>query len=73
MAERRSTSQLMQEMLSNDIEILHGQKLQVRRKLLRNSPLIQELIYSDCDYRLLALGMFSISHIFPCKKNRKLH
>ncbi|XP_029042048.2 LOW QUALITY PROTEIN: uncharacterized protein LOC114875665, partial [Osmia bicornis bicornis] len=56
MAERRSTSQIMQEMLSNDIEILHGPKLQVKRKLLRNSPLIQELIYSDCDYRLLALG-----------------
>ncbi|XP_003705246.3 protein phosphatase 1 regulatory subunit 36 [Megachile rotundata] len=56
MAERQSSNQSMQKMLMEDIEILQGRKLQVKRKLLRNSPLIQELIYSNCDYRLLALG-----------------
>ncbi|XP_054010942.1 uncharacterized protein LOC128893760 [Hylaeus anthracinus] len=56
-AERRSASQIIQDMLIDDIKVLHGHKIQEKRKLLRNSPLIQELIYSNCDYRLLSLGM----------------
>ncbi|XP_076165484.1 protein phosphatase 1 regulatory subunit 36 isoform X1 [Ptiloglossa arizonensis] len=56
-AERRSSSQIMQDILTDDIKILYGHKLQEKRKLLRNSPLIEELIFSNCDYRLLSLGM----------------
>ena len=54
-AERRS--HIIQDMLPNDIQVLQGHKIQVKRKLLRNSPLIQGLIYSDSDYRLLSLGI----------------
>lgn len=57
MAERLHSSQIVQDMLADDIRILQGRELQEKRKLLRNSPLIQELIYSNCDYRLLSLGM----------------
>lgn len=56
-AERRSISHTIQDMLYDDIIILQGHKIQEKRKLLRNSPLIQELIYSDYDYRLLSLGI----------------
>ncbi|XP_076234535.1 protein phosphatase 1 regulatory subunit 36 isoform X2 [Calliopsis andreniformis] len=57
MAQRRSTSQIVQDMLTDDIEVLQGRKIQEKRKLLRNSALIQELIYSNSDYRLLSLGI----------------
>ncbi|XP_043255732.1 uncharacterized protein LOC122399249 [Colletes gigas] len=56
-AQRRSASQIIQDMLADDIKVLHGHEIQEKRKLLRNSPLIQELIYSNCDYRLLSLGI----------------
>lgn len=56
-AERRSITHTIQDMLYDDIIILQGHKIQKKRKLLRNSPLIQELIYSDYDYRLLSLGI----------------
>lgn len=62
-AERRSISHTIQDMLYDDIIILQGHKIQEKRKLLRNSPLIQELIYSDYDYRLLSLGII-FSYIF---------
>ncbi|OAD60420.1 Protein phosphatase 1 regulatory subunit 36 [Eufriesea mexicana] len=54
-AERQSYT--IQDMLFDDIQVLQGHKIQEKRKLLRNSPLIQELIYSNYDYRLLTLGM----------------
>lgn len=56
MAQRRSASQIVQDMLTNDIEVLQGRKLHEKRKLLRNCPLTEELIYSYSDYRLLSLG-----------------
>lgn len=62
-AERRSITHTIQDMLYDDIIILKGHKIQEKRKLLRNSPLIQELIYSDYDYRLLSLGII-FSYIF---------
>ncbi|XP_076667022.1 uncharacterized protein LOC143368324 isoform X2 [Andrena cerasifolii] len=34
-----------------------GREVQEKRKLLRNSPIIEELIYSNTDYRLLSLGI----------------
>ncbi|XP_017891799.1 uncharacterized protein LOC108632015 [Ceratina calcarata] len=57
MAERRSIAHVVQDMLDDDIRVLQGQKMQEKRRLLRNSPLIQDLIYSNCDHRLLALGI----------------
>ncbi|KAK1132946.1 hypothetical protein K0M31_014313 [Melipona bicolor] len=57
MAEKRNISHTIQDMLPDDIQVLQGHKIQEKRKLLRNSPLIQELIYSDSDYRLLSLGI----------------
>ncbi|KYM92845.1 Uncharacterized protein C14orf50 [Atta colombica] len=57
-AQRQSGSQLIQDMLEDDIRVLHGPKTTVKtRKLLRNSPLPHELIYADCDYRLLSLDI----------------
>ncbi|CAD1473658.1 unnamed protein product, partial [Heterotrigona itama] len=56
-AEKRNISHTIQDMLPDDIQVLQGHKIQEKRKLLRNSPLIQELIYSDSDYRLLSLGI----------------
>lgn len=68
-AERRSSSQIMQDILTDDIKILYGHKLQEKRKLLRNSPLIEELIFSNCDYRLLSLGvLFLYIYIFQIKR-----
>ncbi|CAL7950034.1 unnamed protein product [Xylocopa violacea] len=55
-SERHSMGHI-QHMLSDDIQVLQGIKRQEKRKLLRNSPLIEDLIYSDCDYRLLSLGV----------------
>ncbi|XP_076667023.1 uncharacterized protein LOC143368324 isoform X3 [Andrena cerasifolii] len=57
MAKRQSTSQVVQDMLTDDIEVLQGREVQEKRKLLRNSPIIEELIYSNTDYRLLSLGI----------------
>ncbi|KAF3427651.1 hypothetical protein E2986_08396 [Frieseomelitta varia] len=56
-AEKRNISPTIQDMLPDDIQVLQGHKIQEKKKLLRNSPLIQELIYSDSDYRLLSLGI----------------
>ena len=46
-------------MQENEIIQLHGPKMLPRRKLLRNSPLPYQLVYTECDFRLLALGDFS--------------
>ncbi|XP_067205540.1 protein phosphatase 1 regulatory subunit 36-like isoform X2 [Linepithema humile] len=59
-AQRQSSSQIIQDMLEDDIRILHGPKMALKSKLLRNSPLPHELMYSDCDYRLLSLGIVEI-------------
>ena len=67
-AEKRNISPTIQDMLPDDIQVLQGHKIQEKRKLLRNSPLIQELIYSDSDYRLLSLGVF---YIFLFLQKRK--
>ncbi|KZC11241.1 PREDICTED: protein phosphatase 1 regulatory subunit 36-like [Dufourea novaeangliae] len=56
-AKRRTFSQLVSDMLEDDTAVLQGPKIQEKRRLLRNSPVIAELIYSTCDYRLLSLGM----------------
>lgn len=56
-AQRQSGSRLIQDMLKDDIRILHGLQTTLKtRKLLRNSPLPHELMYADCDYHLLSLG-----------------
>lgn len=70
MAKRQSTSQVVQDMLTDDIEVLHGREVQEKRKLLRNSPIIEELIYSNTDYRLLSLGVLFI-FIRPCLNKRQ--
>ncbi|KYQ46633.1 Uncharacterized protein C14orf50 [Trachymyrmex zeteki] len=65
-AQRQSSSRLIQDMLEDDIRILHGPKTTLKtRKLLRNSPLPHELIYGDCDYRLLSLGIADIDIHHP--------
>lgn len=57
-AQRQSGSRLIQDMLEDDIRILHGSyKIALKSRLLRNSPLPHELMYTDCDYRLLTLGI----------------
>ncbi|XP_011348024.1 uncharacterized protein LOC105285481 isoform X3 [Ooceraea biroi] len=58
-AQRQSGSRVIQDMLEDDIRILHGReamKQTLKSRLLKNSPLSHELVYSDCDYRLLLLG-----------------
>ncbi|XP_039304744.1 uncharacterized protein LOC105205610 isoform X2 [Solenopsis invicta] len=65
-AQRQSGSQLIKDMLEDDIRILHGPKTTLKsRKLLRNSPLPRELMYADCDYRLLSLGVVDIDVHHP--------
>ncbi|KAG5347729.1 PPR36 phosphatase, partial [Acromyrmex charruanus] len=65
-AQRQSGSQLIQDMLEDDIRILHGSETTMKtRKLLRNSPLPHELMYGDCDYRLLSLGVADIDIHHP--------
>lgn len=60
-AQRQSGSRLIQDMLKDDIRILHGLQTTLKtRKLLRNSPLPHELMYADCDYHLLSLGVVDI-------------
>ncbi|XP_050460440.1 uncharacterized protein LOC126856195 isoform X1 [Cataglyphis hispanica] len=60
-AQRQSGSRLIQDMLKDDIRILHGSyKIALKSRLLRNSPLPHELMYTDCDYRLLSLGILDI-------------
>ncbi|KAL6432497.1 hypothetical protein ACFW04_006821 [Cataglyphis niger] len=60
-AQRQSGSRLIQDMLEDDIRILHGShKIALKSRLLRNSPLPYELMYTDCDYRLLTLGILDI-------------
>ncbi|KAG7202655.1 hypothetical protein KM043_009830 [Ampulex compressa] len=54
---REAGNNVKQNMLDDDIRILQGTRKTLKRKLLKNSPLIQELVYSDCDYRVLALGI----------------
>nr|XP_033337136.1 uncharacterized protein LOC117226664 [Megalopta genalis] len=57
MAIKRTPSHLVPDMLEDDTAILQGIKVQEKRRLLRNSPVIKELIYSNYDHRLLSLGM----------------
>ncbi|XP_020285660.1 protein phosphatase 1 regulatory subunit 36-like isoform X2 [Pseudomyrmex gracilis] len=64
-AQRQSGSQIIQDMLEDDIRVLHGPKMTLKSRLLRNSPLPQELIYSDCDYRFLSLGVTDIEVYHP--------
>ncbi|XP_071570440.1 uncharacterized protein [Temnothorax nylanderi] len=65
-AQRQSGSRLIQDMLEDDIRILHGLETTLKsRKLLRNSPLPRELMYADCDYRLLSLGVVDIDLYHP--------
>ncbi|XP_011860123.1 PREDICTED: uncharacterized protein LOC105557487 [Vollenhovia emeryi] len=65
-AQRQSGSRLVQDMLEDDICILHGRETPLKsRKLLRNSPLPRELMYADCDYRLLSLGVADIDLYHP--------
>ncbi|XP_019883317.2 uncharacterized protein LOC105252068 [Camponotus floridanus] len=59
-AQRQSGSLLIQDMLEDDICILHGPAMALKSRLLRNSPLPHELIYTDCDFRLLSLGIVDI-------------
>ncbi|XP_029174146.1 uncharacterized protein LOC114942853 [Nylanderia fulva] len=59
-AQRQSGSRLILDMLHDDIHILHGPKMALKSRLLRNSPLPHELMYTDCDYRLLSLGIVDI-------------
>ncbi|XP_032680469.1 uncharacterized protein LOC116848451 isoform X2 [Odontomachus brunneus] len=56
-AYRQSGGEIVRDMLENDIRVLHGPKVMLKRKLLRNCPLSHETIHSDCDYRLLSLGV----------------
>lgn len=56
-AQRQSGSRLIQDMLEDDICILHGPTMALKSRLLRNSPLPHELMYTDCDFRLLSLGI----------------
>lgn len=46
----------IKDMLESDIFVLHGPQIQSKRKLLRYSPLIEELIYSECNFQALSLG-----------------
>lgn len=64
-AQRQSSSPLIQDMLEDDIRVLHGPKTMLKRKLLRNAPLPRELMYEDCDYRLLSLGVVDIDIDHP--------
>ncbi|XP_033217112.1 protein phosphatase 1 regulatory subunit 36-like isoform X2 [Belonocnema kinseyi] len=43
----------------NEILELHGPKMLPRRKLLRNSPLPYQVVYTECDFRLLALDVLN--------------
>lgn len=36
--------------------ILYGPKIPEKRKILKNSPLVYEVLYTEGDYRLLSLG-----------------
>lgn len=55
-AQRQSGSKLIQDMLEDDIRVLHGTEKTLKSRLLRNSVLPHKLMYTDCDYRLLSLG-----------------
>ncbi|XP_043684464.1 uncharacterized protein LOC122636874 [Vespula pensylvanica] len=63
-AERRS-GYTIKDMLESDIFVLHGPQIQSKRKLLRNSPLIEELIYSECNFQVLSLEMIDIDVCDP--------
>ena len=55
-ADRRSDGMINRDMLENEIRILQGPKMPLRRKLLRNSPLPYQIVNDECDYRVLSLG-----------------
>lgn len=40
--------------------ILYGPQMPVRRKILSNSPLPHEILYTDCDYRILSVGNYNM-------------
>jgi len=54
-------------MLEDDIRILHGREPTLKSRLLRNSVLPHELMYMDCDYRLLSLGNIVIAVPGHCR------
>ncbi|EFN84759.1 uncharacterized protein LOC105182942 isoform X2 [Harpegnathos saltator] len=60
-AYRQSGGEIIRDMLENDTRVLQGPKAMLKRKLLRNCPLLHEIIHSDCDYRLLSLGVVDIA------------
>lgn len=70
-AQRQSGSPIIRQMLEDDIRILHGPTVALKRKLLRNSSLPYQLIYSDCDYRLLSFG--NIVRLLLTKYNTHTH
>lgn len=53
----RKNPELMKNIKDNERVELHGPKMRKRRKLLRNSSLPYQLLNSECDFRLLALGI----------------
>ncbi|KAI4477905.1 hypothetical protein M0804_012385 [Polistes exclamans] len=63
-AERR-TGYTIKDMLESDIFVLHGPRIQSKRKLLKNSPLIEDLIYSECNFKVLSLGMIDVDRSDP--------
>ncbi|XP_014479726.1 PREDICTED: uncharacterized protein LOC106747011 [Dinoponera quadriceps] len=60
-AYRQSGGEVVRDMLENDIRVLQGPKVTLKRKLLRNSPLSHETIHTDCGYHLLSLGVVDIA------------
>ncbi|XP_035723900.1 uncharacterized protein LOC118442433 [Vespa mandarinia] len=55
----------IKDMLESDIFVLHGPQIQSKRKLLKYSPLIEELIYSKCNFQVLSLGMIDVDTCDP--------
>lgn len=64
-ADRRTNGAVNRSMHEDELRILHGPKMPMRRKLLRNSPLPYEITYRDCDYRLLSLGRTNRNQFLP--------
>lgn len=40
-----------------EIPILQGVNCKTERKLLQRSPIIQEIMFADHDYRMLSIGV----------------
>lgn len=60
-ADRKTGGGIYKDIHDEDLKILHGCKMFFKRKLLKNSPITQQLINNFNDYRVVSLGRLFIS------------